>query len=334
MWSSNLRSLVLLLLLLLLLLCGVLGRVGAFAVNRHLDCRQAALVSMRYMLPSAGIFNIDGVRLWQQTSPSTDDGARVTSATAPSQDVDPAFPYKFKGRCIFVPSLVRLPEDNNLPSGISVLNLAGWTVGGTVVLEYDESAVGYYREWVDLGGLALYTRQSPQGQSFLVGQYGSNLFVSRPEAEELCVNVWGLVAKRADIEFSEQTRSGVCELQRNETAPTGSNPILSTFGWKELWKHGRLSFSGLNLLWTPTIKAIWTCLGRLPSSSVDTQQPLLPLHRLRLAGRVGLSRFNTLDEADADSHKFSWPKQRISLGVGLTVEGLVIEITPEIPGLE
>ena len=328
MWSSNLRSLV----LLLLLLCGVLRRVGAFAVNRHFDCRQAALVSTGYMLPSTKIFNNDRVRLWQQTSSSTDDGARVTSTTALSQDVDPAFPYKFKGRCIFVPSLVRLPEDNNLPSGISVLNLAGWTVGGTVVLEYDESAVGYYREWVDLGGLALYTRQSPQGQSFLVGQYGSNLFVSRPEAEELCVNVWGLVAKGADIEFSEPKDGGVCELQRSEPARAGSNPILSTFGWKDLWKPGRLSFSGLNLLWTPTIKAIWACLGHRPTESEDTQEPLLPLHRLRLAGRVGLSRFNTVDdEVDADSDEISWPRQKIAFGVGLTVEDLVIEISLEIP---
>ena len=45
------------------------------------------------------------------------------------------------GRLWFRPAFVRAPDPSSLPAGVSAVALLGWTVGGVVALEYDESPV-------------------------------------------------------------------------------------------------------------------------------------------------------------------------------------------------
>ena len=65
--------------------------------------------------------------------------------------------------------------------------------GGVVSLEYDESPVGPYYEYVTMGSL-VYKR------GFL-GQWGSRLFVSTQPAEEVCRRIWEVPAEQAEISF-------------------------------------------------------------------------------------------------------------------------------------
>ena len=83
-----------------------------------------------------------------------------------------------------------------LPDGVSAVAALGWTLGGVVTLEYDESPVGAYREYVTMG--ALVTKRGA------VGQWGSRLCVSTPTAEAVCREVWGVPAQLADIELCEE----------------------------------------------------------------------------------------------------------------------------------
>ena len=78
---------------------------------------------------------------------------------------------------------------------MSAVSLFGWTVGGVVALEYDESPVGPYREYVSMG--AVVTKRGA------LGQWGSRLYVSSAPAEAICKEVWGVPAETAEIEFVE-----------------------------------------------------------------------------------------------------------------------------------
>lgn len=98
--------------------------------------------------------------------------------------VDEAYPYLFEGRLWFRPAIVRVPEQ--LPPSVQSINLFGYSIGGVVSLEYDESPVGPYYEYVTMGSL-VYKR------GFL-GQWGSRLFVSTQPAEEVCRRIWEVPA--------------------------------------------------------------------------------------------------------------------------------------------
>lgn len=84
----------------------------------------------------------------------------------------------------------------------TTLSLWQLSLGRYLVLEYDTSPVGSYREWVVLGGLPLYTRQTSSSSS-CVSQFGSALYVSKPAAESLCQRTWGLTAQGAAVQFAE-----------------------------------------------------------------------------------------------------------------------------------
>merc|ERR1719247_1335179 len=117
------------------------------------------------------------------------------AAAQPANGVDDAYPWRFDGRLWFRPAFVRAPEPDALPEGMSAVSLFGWTVGGVVALEYDESPVGPYREYVSLG--ALVTKRGA------LGQWGRRLFVSTRAAEEVCQRVWDVPAEVRGIDFAE-----------------------------------------------------------------------------------------------------------------------------------
>jgi len=229
--------------------------------------------------------------------------------------VDEAYPYLFEGRLWFRPAIVRVPEQ--LPPSVQSINLFGYSIGGVVSLEYDESPVGPYYEYVTMGSL-VYKR------GFL-GQWGSRLFVSTQPAEEVCRRIWEVPAEQAEISFVD---GGALRVQAAPPLETdqGVTPI-SVQGWQRTRSsHGDAKRVGaLPILWTPTIKALWAPFSvtlELPQPSSTAQQATaLPLHKLRLS---------------ASSLRLQWCPQMPSdllgtpLPLGLSVDGVRIEIGPEL----
>lgn len=219
--------------------------------------------------------------------------------------------WKFTGRCLFRPALVRL-DDETIPSNsdLFVLHLFGWTLGGTVVLEYDESPVGPYHEYVKLGGLAV--QWHPVG-GLMVGQYGSHLYVNEAHAQVLCESVWNLPAERAVIALQDPgDRIAIRQENGNRFVVTGWNGVRNVPGF---------DFSRVPLLWTPSIKAIWTRFWPpLLAKQRDDEPNALALHRLRLSGtaRLGWSTAKRTDDG------------AIPLGFDLCVDRLLIEISKQL----
>jgi hypothetical protein len=208
----------------------------------------------------------------------------------------------------------------------------GWTLGGTVVLEYDESPVGKYREYVDLGGLAIINhRTSPTSskQRWMIGQYGSRLAVSTQTAEKLCQQVWDLTAEPADIRLINDSPEGSNAVTLLTNKMTGRR-VLAVQGWEILRRDedsDSQSLRSLPLLWTPKIKAIWTpliSLGTSPQNSdikVDAKCSTLPLHRLRISGNVKIL-LNQFQSAGA--------QENIPLGFDIALQNMLIEISPQV----
>ena len=220
--------------------------------------------------------------------------------------VDADFPWRFDGRLWFRPALVRAPDPSSLPAGVSAVALLGWTIGGVVALEYDESPVGPYLEYVTMGSVV--TKRGA------LGQWGSRLYVSSSPAEAICKEVWGVPAETADIEFVEP---GLALRVDSSPPPSGAANAaqIKVGGWRTARSGGAVLRGGLPVLWTPQIKALWAPLVPLPEGASEAEP--LALHRLRLS---------------ATSLRLQWCGQPPSddlgtpLGIGLTVDGVRIEI--------
>lgn len=226
------------------------------------------------------------------------------------------YPWSFSGRLWFRPALVRT---TNYPEVAQVLSVFGWTLGGVVALQYDDTPVGPYREYVAMGALVV--------KRGAIGCWGKGLYVSCPEAEKMCREIWGVPAEQADIDFHEQGPS-----LRVTVAPcTNDNseitPKIQVNGWSKTridasnLAHTK-RFGRLNVLWTPVIKALWAPFVLLPPPSNDAATlQRLPLHCLRLSASsvhlcmCGQEPSDTLG---------------IPLGVGLVVDNVLIEISPQI----
>ena len=214
---------------------------------------------------------------------------RATSAAAEEG-------WRFEGRFIFAPQLVRVPDD---PPDAFVVNLFGWTLGGVVALEYDSSIVGPYLEFVEMGALVVRSGAS--------GQWGARLLVANEEAKEACEDVWRVPAGTRSLNYVEE----------GDTLAVEGNDAASTIhGWARV--RGGLRLFGwrspaLPVLWTPAIKALWAPV-KLPSS----RDVHLDVHVLGLsATSIALRRFR--DNRDVD---------RIPLGVCVAADGLRIDIAP------
>jgi len=226
--------------------------------------------------------------------------------------VDDEFPWRFDGRLWFRPALVRAPSEP-LPGGVSSVNLFGWTIGGVVALEYDESPVGPYREYVTMGSLV-----SKRGA---LGQWGSRLFVSTRSAEEVCTRVWAVPAEVRAIEFAEDGPSLRVEsppaLAAAEEPPRPT--AIRVSGW-EATRSSAVSAplrGGVPVLWTPSIKALWAPLVPLPA---DASADELPLHGLRLS--ASSLRLHACAQPAND-------QLGVPLPFGLSVDNVRIEISRE-----
>lgn len=227
-----------------------------------------------------------------------------------------------------VPSIPSVPATGSgdppptPPPSVSIVNLFGWTLGGTVALEYDDSPVGPYLEYVTMG--ALVTKRGA------IGQWGSRLYVSTREAADVCRDTWNVPAQLADIEFTSQDEGSPSSLSVESAPDSMIQDVVQNIvvgGWKNTkvldrnnaTKGNRLG--GLPVLWTPSIKALWAPFVLLPSphsgSDVDENGNSLPLHRLRLSASALRLTFCGQNPSGALG---------IPIGVGIVIDDVLIEI--------
>lgn len=277
-------------------------------------------------------------------------------ATSTNKNTDTAYPWSFTGRLWFRPALVRVPTIENMkplpPPSISILSLFGWTIGGVVALDYDESPVGPYREYVTMGALV-----SKRGA---VGQWGSRLYVSNDEAERICQEIWKVPAEVANIDFLEGSntsgQTALCvksapdpivtiaspapggedmtsksgspldffqsmfDRQNPTTATTNSKQNIVVDGWattRTLENPSKnVRRGGIPVLWTPSIKALWAPFVPFPSSDKNDDDKL-PLHRLRLSASAVRLHFCGQDSSDLLG---------VPIPLGLSIDNVLIEI--------
>lgn len=244
-----------------------------------------------------------------------------------SNGKDEEYPYYFRGRLWFRPALVRAPSQSPYPSVVKIVSLFGWTVGGVVALEYDESPVGPYREYVTMGSVVSSSKS-------LLGQWGSRLYVSTPEAEDVCQQIWNVPAELASIQFFEDANDdNDIESSLNVSQPPPSSftnnsmnaPTISIDNWSQTrvlkeppQKENDNKRLTLPVLWTPSIKALWAPFLSLPSPN-DVDKDGLPFNQLRLS---------------AGALRLRWCPQEstellgIPIGIGLAVDDVLIEISP------
>lgn len=214
----------------------------------------------------------------------------------------------FKGRAMLRPCFQRVVASSASTSSFNTLSLFGWTIGGRVALQYDESPAAdglAYNEFVTLGYLGICKHG--------IGQVGTALYVNETRAVELCDSVWDLGAKFARIELREE--GSTLSIQENQ-----SNRIFQVNGWSTLRTDDPSDRNvRLNLLWTPTITGIWArLLPWLPFPKTGD----LPLHRLRVSGNAKIQFSGELESEHQDG--------LIPLGVDILLQNALIEISPRI----
>ena len=250
--------------------------------------------------------------------------------------LDPNYPWRFEGRFIFRPSLVRVSSSSSAQA-TTLLSLFGYTLGGSVILEYDISPVGPYTEYVVMGGLVALGNVDigNERRGILgLGQWGTNLYVSTQIAENVCKQVWGVPAQVATINLNE---SG--EVLVDGSLDSNDGFILSG------WENARLlkndndddnnaakRYGNIPIYWTPTIKALWAPLlfpGEFGTNKKekDEESLLLPLHKLRLsASAVRIKKCRRIISNNLQIKG----NEAVPLGIALVVDNVLIEISERI----
>ena len=255
---------------------------------------------------------------------------RTVNTIGERNGLDSDYPWRFEGRFIFRPSLVKVSYNNQPPSSATLLSLFGYSLGGSVVLEYDISPVGPYREYVTMGGVVglgnvnVGTDDNGIQKRLLGGQWGTNLYVSTQVAEDVCKVVWGVPAQVAEIEFIE---SGDI-LSDGPDDNKGNRKLFKLSGWGN---NARIlksdddatppkRFGNIPIYWTPTIKALWAPL--LFPGGGNEREELLPLHKLRLSvSAISLKRCQRIIDESTNQQEGEIP-----LGLALVVDNVLIEI--------
>ncbi len=268
------------------------------------------------------------------TLPSFDNVNSASSARTVGErnGLDEEYPWRFEGRFIFRPSLVRITPSSASPPSANLLSLFGYSLGGSVVLEYDVSPVGPYREYVNMGGVVGIGQVSvgeTNKRLLGVGQWGTDLYVSTQVAEDVCKQVWGVPAQVANIDFEEDGniiqdgpdieiagRSGVSK-KNFKLSGWDNTRVLST---EELQQETK-RFGNIPIFWTPTIKALWAPISFPNIGNKVTQEELLPVHKLRLsASALRLKQCKRIGQAEGE----------IPIGLTLVVDNVLIEIGEQV----
>lgn len=239
-----------------------------------------------------------------------------------SKSTDPDYPQNFTGRLCFLPSLVKVPESGP-GSSVNLISLFGYSLGGTVALEYDTSPVGPYREYVTMASLV-----AKNG----IGQWGSRLYVSTQKAEDVCKEIWGVPAELANIDFVESGNtindSLLVTSPPNPDASTRDVQKIQVEGWQKTRILSELDDPkrgpSIPAYWTPTIKALWAPL--VWKSSINSDETLA-LHKLRISASAVRLRWTGL-RRDVIKDDFSESKYNlgIPIPIGLAVDNVLIEI--------
>jgi hypothetical protein len=306
----------------------------------------------------------------QEQTTSSDSSLEVNVDDGISVSTDAEYPYLFTGRLWFSPSIVKvpsqkmketLPSNSNDDSGVDILSLFGYTIGGTVTLEYDTSPVGPYKEFVTMSSLVM--------KRTAVGQWGSRLYVSNQVAEDVCREVWGVPAEVANIDFYEHQSSSsndndstssssststsnkpslMVTKHPNPNAPTDEIQTISVEGWDKTrilkpneYTNGGIDkrYGAIPVLWTPTIKALWSpwVAGGIfapptneelndDTSKSKSNRNVLPLHKLRLSASAIRLSWSGLGRRLEESNQVTDDDLGLSLGIGLIVDNVKIEI--------
>ena len=187
----------------------------------------------------------------------------------------PDYPWRFEGRFVFRPSMVRTSPDTQPPAA-TLLSLFGYSLGGLVVLEYNVSPVGPYREYVTMGGIVGMGRMDvgdaaddgSNARTLGVGQWGTDLYVLTQAAEDVCRRAWGVPAEVADIRFVTGDRDCLAD-GPGEDGDRQDGSACRTFalaGWDEHARilgsrdEGAQRYGNIPIYWTHTIKALWAPL--------------------------------------------------------------------------
>ena len=256
----------------------------------------------------------------------TNPFASLFAAAAPDTSkeengLDEQYPWRFDGRFWFRPAIVPMPATAP-PEGLTPIGLFGYTLGGVVCLEYDESPVGPYIEYVTMGALV-----SKRGA---LGQWGSRLFVSTDPAEEVCVRTWDVPAEVATMTFDESSDGPLCVDAPPQlvAGSGGGRETIRVNGWASTQHNGDGEvgrFGGVPVLWTPSTKTLWAPFVPLPPPSssaadadtdADAAPPGLPLHQLRLS--ASSLRLHLCGQPASDQLGLPSP-------IGFSVDGLRIE---------
>ena len=250
-------------------------------------------------------------------------------ASAPKLDIsvstDPEYPHLFTGRLCFLPSIVKVKSKPG--SSVRPISLLGYSLGGVVALEYDTSPVGYYREYVTMSSLVV--------KRGCIGQWGSRLYVSTREAEEVCQKLWGVPVEQANIEFKENGDTLQIPRPPNPGTTFKQTQDIQIDGWKNTriltkqeYNSAPKRFGGLSVLWTPTIKALWLPVIPIESSkSINVTEDRLPIHKLRLsASAIRLHYFGFKRDPKIEDYSEEVYNLGVPLGIGLIVDNVSIEI--------
>ena len=219
---------------------------------------------------------------------------RAPAAPAPSRPFADGG-WRFEGRFLFAPQLVRAPAAT--PGGTRPLALFGWTLGGVVALDYDDSPVGAYREFVEMGAAV--------AKGGTAGQWGARLSVSTRRAAAICRDVWRVPAETAAIDYADDGAA---------LAVAGGPGRYAVAGWGRTRLGGARRSPALPVAWTPEVKALWAPVGARARAG-------LAVHDLRLsATSLAVRRF--VDDRPDPSGR------RVPLGFCLAADGLRIDIAP------
>jgi len=110
-----------------------------------------------------------------------------------------AFP---DARVLYQPAFVRVESARRVTpneSGLKLLSLFGWTLGGVFIVDWTQSPVGPYREVAVLSSLV--------ARGLSIGAWASHIVVTTPEAVGVARSEFGLPACLGTIDFAPSEAS-------------------------------------------------------------------------------------------------------------------------------
>lgn len=186
----------------------------------------------------------------------------------------PAPPWAFpQARVLYQPTFVRADDAHAaMPgpsSGLTLLSLFGWTLGGVFIVEWTESPIGSYREVAVLSSLVWNDGR--------LGAWASNIFVTTPDAVDAGRDVFGLSTRLGSISTDLGPEQG-------ETVYFGEDDSVSLGCWDGWIEEPGADGDSSRQEWGLNLPSFSGCLQQGDSTSPLLRYPL----RLGAARRASL----------------------------------------------